>query len=223
MKLYRYLCVIAILLFIFTSNVKADSCDSDDIKRLRVLASNVEITYEYNDDIYDSDGFMIYDTYKVFINNLTDELYVYESKTKTNFVDYAINDGMITIDRMYSGKKTFKIYSKDCNKALKTFYVTLPIFNYYSTDPNCEGKEDLNVCQKFYDTSNIEYDEFLNIIVEYENGDNVDEDKTGDKDNDKYIDFIKDDYLYFAIGLGVLFILIIVVLVLRHRKRGVLE
>jgi len=218
---------VSILLFSNICKIQADTCDSDDIKRLRVLASNVEITYEYNDNLYDSDGFSIYDTYKVLINNLTDELYVVETKTDVDLSSYSIKDGTIVIDRMYSGKKTFKIYSKSCNKALKTYYVTLPKFNYYYTDPNCKGRDEVDVCQKFYDTSNLEYSEFYNIILNYEKGnDKVDENNENNKTNNKltkYLDFVKENYLYFGIGLGIVLLLIVIVLVLRHKKRGVLE
>lgn len=226
MKVCKYIVIITILLFNSINVVSADACDNDDIKRLKVIAENVEITYQYNDNIYDSDGFMIYDTYKVFINNMTDELYVYESKTDTDLSGYSIKDGLITIDRMYSGKKSFKIYSKACDKVLKTKYVTLPKFNYYYTDPNCKGRDDLEVCEKFYDSSNLEYSEFYNIILNYENdNDKVDEDddnKTNDKFTE-YLNFVKENYLYFGVGLGLLLLLIIIVIVLRHRKRGVLE
>ena len=62
----------------------------DDIKRLKVLAENIEFTYEYNDNLYDEDGFKIYDTYKVIINNLTEELYVIEDKTDVRRSDYIL-------------------------------------------------------------------------------------------------------------------------------------
>jgi len=220
MKLFKYLVFITILVFSLTISVSAESCDSDDIKRLRVLASNVEITYEYNDNLKDSDGFTIYDTYKVIINNMTDELYVIETKTNTNLRNYSIKDGVITVDRMNSGKKSFKIYSKACNKSLKTFYVTLPKFNSYSADPNCEGKEDLEVCQKFYDSSDLEYSEFYNIVTSEEKNDNDNQNIVEDEFN--YVEFFKNNYIYFIV-IGFVLLVIIVLLVLRHRKRGALE
>lgn len=225
MRVYKHLISIIILFFVFSMNVYAESCDTNDIKRLKVLANDVEITYVYNDDIFDSDGFKIYDTYKVVINNMTDELYIKETKTNTDLSNYAVIDGVLTIDRMYSGKKTFKVYSKTCDKSLKSLYVTLPKFNYYSTDPNCDGKEKVGVCQKFYDSSNLEYYEFLEIITSYENGD-VEEEPTDDnvdKIDNRYISFIKNNYVYIGIGGIVIILLIIVFLVLRHKKRGVLE
>jgi hypothetical protein len=214
------------MFLIFTCDVYAESCDSDDIKRLRVLASNIEITYEYNDNIYDSDGLMIYDTYNVFINNLTDELYVVETNTS---IVFKYNGDVSKAYLVPSGKKTFKVYSNSCDTVLKTLYVTLPRFNYYSTDSNCEGREDLEVCGKFYDSSNLDYSEFLSIIVEDENSsnnnsndDNIKDDGKDRDSNNKYIDFIKDNYIYCGIGI-IVFILIIVLLILRHKKRGVLE
>lgn len=220
MKLFRYFMFITILVFSLTISVSAESCDSDDIKRLRVLASNVEITYEYNDNLKDSDGFTIYDTYKVIINNMTDELYVIETKTNTDLRNYSIKDGIVTIDKMNSGKKSFKIYSKLCDKSLKTFYVTLPGFNYYSIDSNCEGKEDLEVCQKFYDSSNLNYREFYKIVSAEEKNDNDKQNIIEDEFN--FIDFIKNNYIYFVI-IGFVLLLVVILLILRHKKRGALE
>ena len=225
MRCKWYLFIIFIFSIFLIPNVYAEDCDSTDIKRLRVLANDVDISYEYNDDIYDSDGFKIFDTYKVVVSNLSDELYVIESKTNLDLRSYSVNDGSITIDRLYSGNKSFKIYSKNCsNKLLKTYSIKLPEFNNYSTDFNCEGHEDIEVCQKFYDSSNIDYYEFMEMI---EKGDNEDKDKdstdTNIKENNKFIEFIKDNYIYISIGGGVLILIIIVLIILRHKKRGALE
>ena len=174
MRCKYYLLIIITFMLSLMNNVYAEDCDSTDIKRLRVLANDVDISYEYNDDIYDNDGFKIYDTYKIVVSNLSDELYVIESKTNLDLRSYSVVDGSITIDRLYSGNKSFKIYSKNCsNKLLKTYSIKLPKFNNYSTDPNCEGHEDIEVCQKFYDSSNIDYYEFMEMI---NNNDNKDAD-----------------------------------------------
>ena len=221
MRCKYYLLIIITFMLSLMNNVYAEDCDSTDIKRLRVLANDVDISYEYNDDIYDNDGFKIYDTYKIVVSNLSDELYVIESKTNLDLRSYSVVDGSITIDRLYSGKKNFKIYSKNCsNKMLRNYSVNLPKFNNYSTDPNCEGHEDIEVCQKFYDSSNIDYYEFMEMI---NNSDNKDADDNKSKDENKYIKFIKDNYIYISIGGGVLIIIIIVLIILRHKKRGALE
>lgn len=220
MKKYILFSIIVILTLFNINYVNAESCDANDIKRLKVLASNIDITYEYNDNLKDSDGFIIYDTYKVVINNTSDELYLIETKTNTDLRDYPINDGSITIDRLQSGNKTFKVYSVACDKSLRTIYEDLPKFNYYSTDPNCEDRDDLDVCKKFYDTSNLEYYEFYNIVT----ADNdVETNKDKDSSINKFIDIIKNNYIYFGIAAGVLIILIVILLVRRHKKRGVLE
>ena len=221
MKYKYYLLIIITFMLSLMNNVYAEDCDSTDIKRLRVLANDVDISYEYNDDIYDEYGIKIHDTYKVVISNLSDELYVIESKTNLDLRNYSVNDGSITIDRLYSGNKSFKIYSRNCsNKLLKTYSIKLPKFNNYSTDPNCEGHENLDICQKFYDSSNVDYYEFMEMI---NNSDNKDTDDNKSKDENKYIKFIKDNYIYISIGGGVLIIIIIVLIILRHKKRGALE
>lgn len=221
MKYKYYLLIIITFMLSLMNNVYAEDCDSTDIKRLRVLANDVDISYEYNDDIYDEYGIKIHDTYKVVISNLSDELYVIESKTNLDLRNYSVNDGSITIDRLYSGNKSFKIYSRNCsNKLLKTYSIKLPKFNNYSTDPNCEGHENLDICQKFYDSSNVDYYEFMELL---EKSDNKNKDNDNKKKDSKYIKFIKDNYIYISIGGGVLIILIIVLIILRHKKRGVLE
>lgn len=221
MKYKYYFLIIITFMLSLMNNVYAEDCDSTDIKRLRVLANDVDISYEYNDDIYDEYGIKIHDTYKVVISNLSDELYVIESKTNLDLRNYSVNDGSITIDRLYSGNKSFKIYSRNCsNKLLKTYSIKLPKFNNYSTDPNCEGHENLDICQKFYDSSNVDYYEFMELL---EKSDNENKDNDNKKKDSKYIKFIKDNYIYISIGGGVLIILIIVLIILRHKKRGVLE
>ena len=223
MKKYILFSIIVILTLFNINYVNAESCDANDIKRLKVLASNIDITYEYNDNLKDSDGFIIYDTYKVVINNTSDELYLIETKTNTDLRDYPINDGSITIDRLQSGNKTFKVYSAACNKSLRTIYEDLPEFNHYYETGICKEHEELDVCKKFYDTSNLSYYEFVDLIAEYDNDIKDSADKNKDISLNKFINIIKDNYIYFGIGLGVLIILIIILLIRRHKKRGVLE
>jgi len=229
LKIFKYFVFVYILLFGLSIRVNALACDSEDIARFKVMASDIEINYVYNEDVYDSYGMREYDTYRVVISNIGDGLYLIEEKTNTDLRNYKISNGQIVIDKMYSGKKNFKIYSSQCNKFIKNIYITLPKFNYYSTEPICDGKDELNVCQKFYDTSDLEYSEFYNIIVNYENVDD-NENIKDNKDNkekkidiNKYIEFVKDNYIYFGIGLGVFVVLVIILLILTHKKRGVLE
>lgn len=226
MKGQKYLLIVTVLFLCFSKAVKAESCDEEDIQRLKVIANNIEITYEYNDDVKDVNGLKVYDTYTVHFNNMSDEIYIIETKSDKMYYYTEIKDGYLTFGNINSGQKIFKFYSTKCDKALGTKNIDLPKFNYYSTDPNCEGKEDLEICQKFYDTSNLEYSDFYNKIVEYENAGEQNVDDESDDENNQFIEtaiqFVKDNYIYIGIGV-VAIVLIIVLLVIRHRKRGVLE
>ena len=216
MKLYKYLFVITILLFSLSINaVNAESCDSDDIRRLRVLASNVEVTYEPKDDCG-----TIFD---VYFNNISDEFYIYDKQFGFLYSDFDIVDGRYQIPSEKKGKHIYVIYSDDCNEKLTSFSIDLYKENKYASDELCKGNENLDICKKKYDTCNMSYDEFKSILQSSIKGDSnvsVDDDTNN---IDYIIQFISNNYIYVGGGILGLLLILIFIIIRKRRKRGVLE
>ena len=212
---YRVLLLLFVLILIPFNNIKAESCDSVDIKRLKVLASNIDISYEYNSDLKDSAGYPILNTYKVTFNNMTDELYVFDASIGIDYKNNSIKDGVLIIDDASGGKKTYKIYSKACDKSLKTYYVKLPVRNMYYEDEVCKGYEELDVCQEFTENS-ITYADILKAITEYDEKNTDDDGDVVEPKPDILSKFLKGP---FMIIIGVIIVVAIVMIVITIRKK----
>ena len=206
---------ILLLLIILLGNIKvyAESCDSDDIQRLKVLAENVEVSYEKDENAV-LNGLKVNNVYSVYFNNMTDEMYVVDSKKGINYD--TITDGVLRIDGVNNNGKSikYKIYSKNCNKSLRSLYVRLPFYNVYYNEEICKDYKDLDFCQE-YTTEVYTYGYIENAINDLNKKDETDENNENGK-NKKII-------ISVVIVLVCLLIVFVIFKVLRDRKRGKLE
>ena len=198
--------VLLFILFIGISNVSAD-CSYSDISRLKSIVSNINLSYDYreeNDVIY----------YDITINNLTPDIYFYDSYTKQNYYYSNTIDGEITIYGYTSyntDNGSYKFYSNldGCNsRALGTKYYNLPKYNEFYSDSICKEIPNFSLCQKFIE-NNYSYDEFIELAEQYK----LDQKKGNNKDNiieyekdffDKFVDLYVNYYYYFFIGVIVI-------------------
>ena len=82
--------ILMIVLFFITTNVFAiNDCTNDEMKRLRELANNVKITYEYtvDDEIIEEET--VYVHYNIKVINLSDDLKIYYSGEDNNLRAYS--------------------------------------------------------------------------------------------------------------------------------------
>ena len=216
MKRILMIFVITFVLFI-NSNVYADGiCDPSNINRMKEIAKNIEVSYEHN--VYGSiEDETFGSVYHITIYGLTDEIYILDSDGNTYYYEM-MKDGVLTIITS-SGERKLYIYSKEClGKLLHTINLNLPIFNFNSLNKECQKDEfkDLDVCREFLekDEEIISSDVFDKEIEE--------ENKKNQSIVHKIKDFAIENIIYIVIGSAFLFV-IIVLLLLRHRKRSVLE
>jgi len=218
MRLFRVISILFISLFIFTSSVSAELCDNAHIKQLKALAENVDINYEYIDygDKLSEGGDFILNTYLITVNLISDELFIthdgndyYYNKNNNGKIELVVRSGNVRID----------IKSSRCgNYKLRNINLSLPKFNVYSYRGECQklSQYDLDVCDRWYQGAiNDAY--FNKVVSEY-----LDDDSEKDFNLwNKVVNFLGDNYL--IVGVGLVFILLSIVLIVYYRKRSVLE
>ena len=159
---------LAILLFFLSTNVYA-VCDVTESNTLNSLATNVKVSNEVvevevpmDENVNPPDGlteeedqnFVAYqDYFRIYISNVTEELYVVVTNESTNesktYTYDDVENGVITFDeKVYVFITSYKIdvYSSDKTNCpdtkLYTLYLTTPLYNSYSETAVCEGIED---------------------------------------------------------------------------------
>lgn len=207
------------LFFSFNSRVDAALCDKEHITKLKELAGQVEVSYEYLDYSEEilSGGNGSYSTniYKVSINLIDEDLYLIYNKK--NFYHNDNNNGIIEI-YANSGYVDFSIHTKTCaDYKLRKVDLLLPKFNIYSYKEECKLVEEYNldVCNPWYQGTITDssfkkaIDKYLNLSVSEMNFQNF------------IIEFFKKYYLYIV--SGIIFISVFIILFVNYRKKSVLE
>jgi len=150
--------LLLIMFFVFSKNVNA-SCDYSQMARLKKIASNVNISYDYI--ITDNKP-----SFNITISNLTDDVY---------FHDLSRNKKYYKKEFTLSGFKdgtTYKFYIKSNVKECKdtillTKFVDLPQYNIYYGDLVCKGIEDYDLCQRWGKFKKLSYDDYIKAINAY--------------------------------------------------------
>ena len=234
-KKMKKIFTIITMLLIFIPQVNAN-CDSTRVNELRSKAKNIEITYELNttkDNKYDEqDDANVNDfgenvpegNLNIIISGLTEEFEIKEATYNRIYRNENSEDGVIILKNELNGARTFKVYSIECNKEVRTIFIKLPRYNIYSTDPLCEGisGKDLSVCDTWYEKE-IDYETFKKRVEEYKtkiNNEQI-EDVTQKNVIDLILDFFKVNYIYFIVGILTLIFFVIFIKI--KRKRSVLE
>ena len=207
--LFATLCL---LLFIINIDiVNASSCDSADIERLRVLASNVTYNSDY---IGDTDMTVSSQTYNVSFVGLTNELYI------ANIYGGMRVDSDSQVIQLQSGTTTLEVYSRNCdNKRLKTITIELPKYNEYSLLEECDDilDDDLYVCDPWYQ-GEITDTSFEEVINDY----NLELEESNKTTLDKFYELFKN-YYYLIIPVILILIILVIVLFIRKHRKSILD
>jgi len=208
--------ILVIFILFFNSTVNADTCDTNDINRLKEIAKNVDISYEHNVyvDPDDEEGFMA-SVYTVSVVGITDELYIVDDGGNRYYSKDA-EEGVIYINTS-DGRRNYYLISLNCtDDVLYTKTLNLPYFNFNSLSDECKKEEfkDLDICAKFIDDKKdiIQRNEFEEKIE-------LEQEKSF---FDKTLNFIKNNSLLLLISLIVV-IALIVFFSFRYYKRSALE
>lgn len=200
-----------------------DVCTYKDKAGLNDIASNISINYEvieleeeikFNspDTGEPLEGIRVKTIFKISIYNLTEDVFIIQSNdfdNKEEFIIYELStNGVYTFetdDVENIIKYKFDVISAlpGCfGDILKSYNFIKPKKNMYSQYAMCEGNENIPYCQEFI-TEEIPYSASeINELIDYR-VDNVIE-ATKVTDNNAFINFIKDYYLYIIIGFGLL-------------------
>ncbi len=190
--------------------VMAENCDSVDLSRLKSLANNVSISYEY---LSDSD---IINNYRIYLSEIADEIFVVNLTDDTYHEWHAkdLTDGIVSFDSDLETLK-FDIYSSNCigSGSLRNISIELPRFNYYSLEDKCQEVKELNldICDEWYQGK-------LDDFTFHEKIDKYITDNT----KPTFFDFVIK-YKFFILIFGVCLVLAVILLIIRYRKRSVLE
>ena len=203
---------------IFSNDVSAEVCDDADMQRLKQLANMIEVNYEYIDGkpIGDSedDSYSV-NSYYLFINNLTEQLYIKDGIDEYYHSD--LENGTLKLIHN-SGQIQLLVYSTRCRDiVLRTIDLKLPKFNVYSFRNECIELKDLNLdfCDEWYQ-GYLDDRIFATYVEPYLVNRNIEI-----SFKDKVLNLLENYYIYMIIG--VVSIILLILLIVRYKKRSVLE
>lgn len=207
---------IKIILFIFFMILPIKvfgACSVDDKVRYLSLASNITTSYDYtevNDKV----------TFSITIHNVHKDLVVKDNVNNRSYSSNRNDLNNYTVSNLKDGTNySFSIYAKstDCSyKLLNTVYVNLPKYNKYYKDSACTGIESYNLCQRWGEIGDINYETFKSKVEEYKKKSDVsNEIKDDDLKTTSIIEILGDFwakyYLYITIGTIVLLVPVIII------------
>lgn len=214
MNKIKYILFFVLMLFISCNNINA-TCNEN----IKTAASKVNIDKKVITNIADDE---IY--FQIQISSLTNDMYVNvienEDNTSKNYYYKDTKDGLLKINSYYLYDKikwTAKIYSNnnECKRELlKTLSIETPKFNDYYSSNECKKLYVPKYCGFFADTSNINKEEFLKLMKEYEENLNA-------TPMNKVLKFIINYYLYIIIPIIIIgsIYLIKIIKLKRSRKK----
>lgn len=225
----RYL--ICIFIFVICMDVKAvDTCSTEELARLKELANNVEIKYEYElvkYDVEDEDIEKNYDViFKLKVLNFHDNLKLYENNNDEDNNNY-INIEDFEDTNFWPGKSfTFQIYSyvdNDCTyKVLRNFSFKLPYYNdyYHLHKEKCDQYKEFEYCSELINQKIDKDDEEINEMFD-KYIQSLDDNKKNNKNNNTFqsiLDIFNNQFIIYGI-VAVIITLIIVIIVKKNKKR----
>lgn len=201
----KFLFGIIILLIPFAAKAQ---CTAEQISRLKVLATYINTTYDY----VEQDNYVNFD---VTLHNISNDLVI---KNPFNGGNYNTANGEVTIKNMNPSKIiSVSILSNlnDCkNEIISTKYITTPKFNKYYSDPLCKGNETKTICQKWTDTSSMNYETFKSKFEKDIPNNSVVEQK-----EKTFFDKLSDLFIkYYYVLFSFIIVTCLLIIILKNRK-----
>ena len=212
---YCFFIIILLMCFLFPTFVSADMCSDEELVRLKVLANNISVHYEYldaDDESLDWGNTIPDDSnYAITISGLSEGLYIISDDQWEYEFNYSTsNNGEINYYiQNIDGDLSLKVYASSCDydHVLRMIHLDLPIFNSYYNTKECqeirEKNIDLDVCQKIISKDLIKDESyFYNSIGKY-----LYQDKEEISFLQKILNWFQNPY--FVIGAIVILLLIV--------------
>lgn len=190
-------------------------CTTEEKIRYSTLASNITTSYEYTEK---DTGVL----FNITIHNVHKDLIIIDKQTGKKYSNKNKELNNFNINNLVDGKSyVFEVYAdnKDCSYRLyNTLYVTVPKYNKYYKESVCDDASDYIYCQKWVETGNLSYEEFLVLVNNYKNN-AVDEEIVDEKEEKNWIyivgDFWAKYYLYIS---GMIIIICIPIIVIKNKR-----
>lgn len=200
--------IIFMFVLLFAPLIVKAECSTDEVIRLKSLASKISITYDYTEK---ND----YISFSATFHNVHKDLKLIDVTNK----EYSSNEEFsdVKIDNLnFSGTYYVNIVSKlqNCkNELMLKKYYTIPYYNSYSSDELCKGNETKTVCQKWTNTSSITYEQFKKALEEKKDTDTKtsEDDQKSTKPSIITELFVKYYYILFG-GIIVISLTLIIVI-----------
>lgn len=201
--------------FINSSALTYGGCDYSTVSRMKSIVKNINISYDYkyiNDNV----------TFSVTINNLTNDIYFYDTGSGKTYYYSNTNNGEITINNYNGNSGSYKFYSnnKSCyGISLGTKYYKFPTYNTYYNHSLCSDIPNYSLCQK-WGYVNYSEEEFKKLVLEYKEGkEEKEEEKTVVEYEKTIIDKIVEIYIhYYYYFLGAIILVFGTIIIVNNRK-----
>lgn len=206
-----------LIMYLFGFSVSAltyGGCDYSTVSRMKSIVTNINLTYDYK--IIDNMAF-----FDVTLNNLTEDIYFYDTVTEKKYYYSDTDNGELTIFNYKIISGSYKFYSakNEClGVPLGTKYYNFPVYNKYYADPLCEDIPNYSLCQK-WGYVNYSYTDFERKISEYKNSTQEEEEDIKLEYKKTFLEKIVDVYInYYYLFLGVVILACIIVILINNKK-----
>jgi hypothetical protein len=171
-------------------NIKAYFCDYNELARLKNIASNINVSYDYTEQ---EDKLV----YTIYFNNVQDDVTVKNAKGEvlTNLVE----DRIILQDYVSDGIDVFTINGEVpfCKSGeLSKIYLNLPFYNRFYKLDVCKDL-DYEYCDRFFKHS-LSEEAFVKRVNAYKK--EVNEEEKPETIKKYWFDYI-NEYYYYALVL----------------------
>lgn len=206
-RVLYFVCLLLLFIVISTVSVKAEECTYTELKELKQLAQKVQISYEYSEKSK---------VFNLSIYNLSDKVVLGNSY-------YVYNTTMRNFESLTSGdERDFKLVggsATNCkDELLRTIKIRIPYYNRFYDSEQCKDLDKFTLCKKWTNTSNVTQEQFEKEIKEYLT---KKEKKTSFIDDT--VQFLKDNYIYIGISLGLIMIVVAIIIYQKKFKKKALD
>ena len=159
----KLFCLITIVMVLFPISVKGYFCNYNNKVRLKNIANNVMISYDYVEDNNKV-------VFSLTFTNLNKEIKLIDATIEKEEKEYLYSSNEIVLNGFESGKTyKFQFWAVDENcmdAALLTKYINIPTYNPFYKDDVCKNLETYSLCHK-WNNHGLSYEQFLKIVTEY--------------------------------------------------------
>ncbi len=207
-----------LLICCFSFSVSAltyGGCDYSSVSRMKSIVTNINLSYDYK--IINNEAY-----FDVTLNNLTEDIYFYDTATQKKYYYNDTINGEIVIFNYKITSGSYKFYSakNECyGISLGTKYYNFPVYNKYYNNELCKDIPNYSLCQK-WGYVNYSQEEFEEMVLEYKNSTPIEEEQSINLEYKKtFLEKIIDIYIkYYYLFLGALILICSIIIIINNKK-----